>query len=342
MMDVGENTIIRAVRCHEFATVEEVADDGDGDKKETNATNRREKSKRKFRPRAQPLSMRRVLSLDEIPIEEIHPALSSRLSRRQQQQRPNQQRLVVVIRTCYVGVQYPDMLQARGLYQIKPRLPYIPCMDVTGIVIETIGDDSSNNNSSNSYTAFRPGDRVMATCTEQGGTGAMSEIVVCPAQRVFRIPDNVPLAAAANIGRNYFAAYHSVKTIGRVAANGPSSLVLVDGASGGVGMACIELAKAMGCTVIAGVSTPEKAVHPASVGADFVACYGRDKDGYRKFKNTVLQAAKDLGHPQGVDLVVDMVQGDLFDHALLSVVKPLGTSKFRTFVVFVCGFFLAS
>jgi NADPH:quinone reductase len=100
---------------------------------------------------------------------------------------------------------------------------------------------------------------------------------------------------------------------------------LVDGASGGVGMATIELAKAMGSKVIAAVSTREKMQPCRNVGADAVLCYGHDQVSYKKFKSEVRKVAKTLGHAQGVDLVVDMVQGDLFETALLSCVRPLGT-----------------
>ena len=97
------------------------------------------------------------------------------------------------------------------------------------------------------------------------------------------------------------------------------------GASGGVGMATVELAKAMGAKVIAGVSGQEKMLHPKQVGADIVLTYGRTKESYRSFKNQVQKACHQLGHAQGVDLVVDMVQGDLFETALVSVTRPLGT-----------------
>ena len=171
----------------------------------------------------------------------------------------------------------------------------------------------------------------MVTCLDEGGTGAMAQQILISSKFVYRIPQPtshsprptaLPLETCSNIGRNYFAAFHSLKTIGEV---GPHSLVLISGASGGVGMACIELAKAMGATVIAGVSTAEKAVWPPQVGADATLVYGKTKASFRQFKQQVLDVARTLGHPIGVDLVVDMVQGNLFHAALTSVVRPLGT-----------------
>ncbi len=73
------------------------------------------------------------------------------------------------------------------------------------------------------------------------------------------------------------------------------------------------------------MSSEAKTQLPLSVGADKVFVYGRSKDSFQEFKNKVRKAASDLGHPDGVDLVVDVVQGDLFESALVSCVKPLGT-----------------
>lgn len=261
---------MKAVRCHKFAALSN----------EEGAF----KVLEKFTP------IRRVMSLDIVPKPEI--------DKRQ-----------VLIETHYAGIQYPDFLQAQGLYQVRPSLPYIPGLDLTGIVVDSSSDK------------FQVGDRVFATSTDSGGTGALSEYCAVPDHKVWRVPDNIHLSECANLGRNFFAANHSLKTIGNVDS---MSLVLVDGASGGVGMATIELAKAMGAKVIAGVSTEAKKAWPASVGADRVFMYGRTEDAFRQFKNNVQIAAKELGHPKGVDLVIDVVQGDLFE-SLISCTRPLGT-----------------
>ena len=240
------------------------------------------------RPVPTPGPLRDVLTLDEIPRPDCEPGY-------------------VLVRTCYAGVQYPDALQAQGLYQHKPSLPYVPGMDVTGTVLETgTGVDHVG-----------VGDRVIA----QMSIGGLAEVVTVPAESVWKAPAGVHLSKCANLGRNFFAAYHSLKILGEV---GPGSLVLIDGASGGVGMAAIELAKAMGALVIAGVSIPEKQELPAASGADRVLCYGRDRESHRRFKTDVKQAAAELDHPEGVDVVIDMVQGELFEAALVSAVRPLG------------------
>jgi NADPH2:quinone reductase len=212
----------------------------------------------------------------------------------------------VLIAANYAGVQYPDALQAQGLYQMKPELPYVPGMDLTGRVVE-VGAGVNH---------VAVGDRVIA----QMSIGALAEVVAVAGSSVWKAPANIHLSKCSNIGRNFFSAYHSLKVIGEV---GPGGLVLVDGASGGVGMAAVELAKAMGAAVIAAVSVPEKRALPESAGADRVLCYGRDRESFKAFKVAVQKAAAELGHSEGVDVVVDMVQGELFE-SLISTVRPLG------------------
>ena len=135
------------------------------------------------KPVPTPDPLRDVLTLDDIP-------------------RPECEEGAVVVLTHYAGVQYPDTLQAQGLYQHKPDLPYIPGMDVTGTVLETGAGVSQ----------VGVGDRVIA----QMSTGGLAEIVCVPAESVWKAPDNVHLSKCANIGRNFFAAYHSLRVLGDV------------------------------------------------------------------------------------------------------------------------------
>jgi len=166
---------------------------------------------------------------------------------------------------------------------------------------------------------------------DSGGTGGLSEIVLVRLKHVMKLPrlENLAKAAAfANVGRNYFAAYHSLVEVGHIDPNSrttnDSKIVLVTGASGGVGMATIELAKAMGCIVVAGVGSPAKKAGPESVGADAIVCYGRTKAERKTFRKTVTAFCRQK-RAKGVDLVVDVVFGDLFNDALVGCLKPLGT-----------------
>ena len=240
------------------------------------------------KPVSIPDRLRDVLSLDNIP-------------------RPDCEDGHVLVSVHYAGIQYPDAMQAQGLYQLKPSVPYVPGMDVAGTVLEK-GAGAER---------FEVGDRVIA----QMNFGGLAEIVKVPVASIWHAPEGVHLSKCANLGRNYFPAYHSLKAMGEV---GPDNLVFVDGASGGVGTASVQLAKAMDALVIAGVSVHEKMGVPLAAGADRVLCYGRDLESYRDFKVELKKAAAELGHHAGVDVVIDVVQGDLLEAALISSVRPLG------------------
>ncbi|OEU23039.1 NAD(P)-binding protein, partial [Fragilariopsis cylindrus CCMP1102] len=344
---------MRAVRCHRFALVEEEEDVEKGVQKD------HQRQRKSFKSRSVPLRLRDCLTLDTVPLPNEY-YFNNRHDDETKSESSESNNTKVLIRTEYAGIQYPDALQAQGLYQVKPALPYIPGMDVVGVVVKVIHPSSgqannyngNSNSNNNNMILLRPGDRVLATMLESGGTGGMSQFVVVPLKFVYKLPENIitssssssSLAAAAaafaNVGRNYFAAYHSLVEVGRINirtnndndSNNDNNIkkqkqkiVLVTGASGGVGMATIELAKAMGCTVIAGVGSTDKRNGPNSVGADAVFCYGRSKNERRDFRKQVLQFCHTTTTSVGVDLVVDVVMGDLFEEALIGCVKPLGT-----------------
>ncbi|MEC8556737.1 MAG: NADPH:quinone oxidoreductase family protein [Planctomycetota bacterium] len=213
----------------------------------------------------------------------------------------------VLIRNHFVGVQYPDALQAQGFYQERPELPYVPGVDCVGKVLK-VGA---------SVTQVHPGDIVIGNMP----IGALAEVSAASATRVWKLPAGLDMQKCANLSRNYFSAYHSLRVLGAVK---PGQIVLVDGASGGVGLAAIQLAKAMGAKVIAGVSVEAKTRLPERAGADSVLVYGREQTTFLEFKKQVRQVCSELGQPAGVDVIVDMVQGELFETALLSCLRPLG------------------
>ena len=350
-------SMMKAVRCHRFAAIEE--------EQQHNANNNNNDKEKKTKPvfvprKPQPLRLRECLSLDTIEFPTIHHEEDG--NDKGHDGNEDYEDDFVIIQTMYAGIQYPDALQAQGLYQVRPTLPYIPGMDVVGRVVRYVvaGEERNKQKISNSSSlpssSLRPGTYVYATLMDAGGTGGLAEYVKVSTNQVFPLPSALTqspdlLSGCANIGRNYFAAYHSIVTIpnnGIGSSNSNSNtnsnkIVLVTGASGGVGMAAIELAKAVGMDVIAGVSSESKMDGPRSVGADFVFKYGTTRKERSKFKVQVKNACRQLrarrgtssmldvagslidGGGGGVDLVVDMVQGDLFEQALVSIVKPLGT-----------------
>jgi NADPH2:quinone reductase len=338
-----EKKTMRAVRCHRFALVVE----------EDVKKDQRQGKRKSFKSRSVPLRLRDCLTLDTVPLPNEYFNINDDKLKSESKSTNANTNTKVLIRTEYAGIQYPDALQAQGLYQIKPNLPYTPGMDVVGVVVKVIhpssrqtnninNNNNNNNNNNSMILQLRPGDRVLATMLESGGTGGMSQFVVVPLKFVHKLPENIitsasaaSAAAFANVGRNYFAAYHSLVEVGNInirtindsnnqKQKQKQKIVLVTGASGGVGMATIELAKAMGCTVIAGVGSTDKMNGPNLVGANAVFCYGRSKNERRDFRKQVLKFCHN-SRAAGVDLIVDVVMGDLFEEALIGCVKPLGT-----------------
>jgi NADPH:quinone reductase len=194
----------------------------------------------------------------------------------------------ILIDVEYAGVAFPDVLQTRGEYQLRPELPFTPGWEVSGVV-RADGD------------GFRAGDRVAAMPV----LGGIAETVAVHAHMVFPLPDAVPFDKAAALPLNYLTAHFTLTRRGRLAKG---ETVLVQGAGGGVGTAACQLAAAYGARVIGVVSTSEKGQYARRAGAhDVVLANG--------FRDEV----KRLTGGRGVDLVVDPVGGDRFTDSLRSL-----------------------
>ncbi|MFM9140467.1 MAG: NADPH:quinone oxidoreductase family protein [Solirubrobacterales bacterium] len=184
------------------------------------------------------------------------------------------------------GVSFPEVLQTRGEYQVKPELPFVPGSEVAGIVVEA-------------SSGFEPGDRVMGFCMLGGFAGK----AVAPVHFTFPLSDELDFAQGAAVILNYHTAYFALVTRGELKEG---ETVLVHGAAGGVGTATIQVATGMGARTIAVVSTDEKEQVAREAGADEVV----RSDG--EWKDAVLE----LG---GADMVIDPVGGDRFTDSLRSL-----------------------
>lgn len=202
----------------------------------------------------------------------------------------------VVIDVHAAGVAFPDVLMTRGLYQMKPELPFVVGGEIAGVV-----------RSAPEGAHVRAGDRVLAL-TMLGN--AMAEVAVSPAEMVFKLPDNISLEAGAGILFNDLTVHFCLRTRGRLT---PGETVLVHGAAGGIGTSTLRLAAALGAgRVIAVVSTEAKAEVARANGATDVVL----ADGW-------LAAVKELTGGQGIDIVLDPVGGDRFTDSIRSL-APAG------------------
>ncbi len=195
----------------------------------------------------------------------------------------------VVIDVRAAGVAFPEVLQSYGRYQIKPELPFVPGSEVAGIV-----------RSAPAGAGVVAGDRVAAFCF----LGGFAEVAVAPAYLTFKLSERLDFAQGAALPMNYHTAWFSLTTRGRFS---PGDAVLVHGAAGGVGTATVQIAKGLGATVVAVVSSSEKEDVARRAGADLVL----RSDG--PWKDEVKEQ---MG---GVDIVIDPVGGDRFTDSLRSL-----------------------
>jgi NADPH2:quinone reductase len=196
----------------------------------------------------------------------------------------------VVVDVHAAGVSFPEVLQTRGQYQVKPPLPFVPGSEVAGVV-----------RSAPEGAAVREGDRVAACCL----LGAFAEVAVAPDFLTFPLSDELDFAQGAGLILNYHTALFSLKHRGRLAEG---ETVLVHGAAGGVGTATLQIAKGLGARTLAVVSSDEKERVAREAGADEVV----RSDGAWKDEVKELSGG-------GVDIVIDPVGGDRFTDSLRSL-----------------------
>jgi NADPH2:quinone reductase len=196
----------------------------------------------------------------------------------------------VKVRVRAVSVNFPDLLMTRGEYQMKPPVPFIPGLDIAGDVA-TLGEG---------VTAFKAGDPVVGG----GRLGGFAEYAVLDAQALSPKPERLTFAEAAAYPAAYLTAYVALVRRAQVQ---PGEWVLVHGAAGGVGLAAVDLAKVLGCKVIAASASDDKlAVIQREYAPDAVV---NVTGGFR-------DQVKEITGGRGADVIYDPVGGDIFDESI--------------------------
>jgi NADPH2:quinone reductase len=199
----------------------------------------------------------------------------------------------VVVDMKAAGVNFPDVLIIQNKYQFKPALPFSPGSEMAGIV-SAVGEG---------VTHVKVGDHVIGSC----GHGAFAEKVLVPAAKTIPMPAGLPFDVAAAFTLTYGTSYHALKDRAALKAG---ETVLVLGAAGGVGLAAIEIAKAMGATVIAAASTDEKLAVCKDHGADSLINYATED---------LRERLKALTNGKGPDVIYDPVGGQYAEPAFRSI-----------------------
>lgn len=218
-------------------------------------------------------------SLDELELQEIDaPAIGA---------------TEVLINVKAAGINFPDLLTVQGKYQFMPDLPFVPGVELSGVVAQ-VGDK---------VTGYEVGDKVVATPP----IGAFAEQCVVDQSAVISMTDNMSYEQAAGFALTYGTSYYALKQRANLQA-GETLLVL--GAAGGVGIAAVQLGKLMGAKVIAAASTEEKLDFACAAGADLRINYTSED---LKVKT------KELTGGKGADVIYDPVGGDFSEQAFRSI-----------------------
>ena len=207
--------------------------------------------------------------------------------------------VVIAVKAC--SINYPDTLMIVDLYQFKPARPFAPGGEIAGIV-EAVGEGVSG---------FAVGDRMIGLC----GNGGLTEKVAVQAFNCFKMPDAMSYEDGSAILLTYGTSIHAYKDRAHITSG---DVVLVLGGAGGIGISAIELAKAYGARVVAGVSSEAKAEIARKAGADDVIVYPRqpfDKDQSKALADAFKKAAG----PDGFNIVYDTVGGDYSEPAVRAI-----------------------
>ena len=188
------------------------------------------------------------------------------------------------------GCNFFDILMVKGQYQMRPPFPFVPGAEVAGIV-EEVGPGVKD---------FAPGDRVMAA----PGIGAFAEQVVVPSKAAYRLPDAMSFEAGAAFPIVYPTSYAALKFRAPVT---PGDWLLVHAAAGGVGIAAVQIGKAMGARVIGTAGGPDKLDIVRRAGAEVAIDYQREP---------WVERVKDVTGGHGADIIYDSVGGDITDGSL--------------------------
>ena len=196
----------------------------------------------------------------------------------------------VMVDVKAAGVNFPDILLVEGKYQMKPETPFVPGMEAAGVV-SALGDGAQG---------VKEGDRVIVATM----LGAFAEKVPAHFSQLVPMPDAMSFEEGAALTTIYGTSYHALKDRAQLKEG---ETVLVLGAAGGVGVAAVQLAKAMGAKVIAAASTDDKLAFAKENGAD---------EGINYTREDLKARAKEITEGKGVDVVYDPVGGDLAEPAL--------------------------
>lgn len=211
---------------------------------------------------------------------------------------PEPQSNEVLIKVAAIGINYRDSLIIEDKYQFKAQRPFAPCGEIAG-VIEKIGANCAE---------FKVGDRVFCDI----GWNGLAEYAIAPIDTLSKIPQNISFEEAAAINITYGTSLYALKNRGRLKA---CENLLVLGAAGGVGIAAIQIGKALGAKIFAAVSSEEKAQIALENGADEIIIYPKgpfDENGKKDLKKIF----KEKSGEAGFDVIYDAVGGDYTEAAL--------------------------